>query len=55
MTFTSVEEAIGLAHAAKSADMPVVISFFVARGGRLNGGETLAEAISRVDADWRPG
>lgn len=50
MTFSSVEEAIGLARAAKSAGMPVVISFFVARGGRLTGGETLEEAITRVDA-----
>jgi S-methylmethionine-dependent homocysteine/selenocysteine methylase len=30
--------------------MPVVISFFVARGGRLKGGETLEAAISRVDS-----
>lgn len=50
MTFSSVEEAIGLARAAKSAGMPVVVSFFVARGGRLKGGETLEEAITRVDA-----
>ena len=50
MTFSSVEEAIGLARAAKAAEMPVVISFIVARGGRLMGGETMEEAISRVDA-----
>ncbi|MFT3987754.1 homocysteine S-methyltransferase family protein [Aestuariivirga sp.] len=50
MTFSSVEEAIGLARAAKALDMPVVISFFVAPGGKLKGGETLDEAISRVDA-----
>lgn len=50
VTFSSVEEVIGLAHAAKSADMPVVISFFVAKGGRLKGGETLEEAIAKVDA-----
>jgi S-methylmethionine-dependent homocysteine/selenocysteine methylase len=50
MTFSSVEEAIGVARAAKSADMPVVVSFLVARGGRLKGGETLQEAISRVDS-----
>lgn len=50
LTFSSVEEAIGLARAAKSAGMPVVISFFVARGGRLKGNETLEEAITRVDA-----
>jgi S-methylmethionine-dependent homocysteine/selenocysteine methylase len=50
MTFSSVEEAIGLARAAKSAGMPVVISFLIVRGGRLKGGETLAEAITRVDS-----
>jgi homocysteine S-methyltransferase len=32
LTFSSVEEAIGLTRAAKAADMPVVISFFVAKG-----------------------
>lgn len=50
MTFSSVDEAIGLARAAKAAEMPVVVSFFVAKGGRLSGGETLEAAISRVDA-----
>jgi S-methylmethionine-dependent homocysteine/selenocysteine methylase len=50
LTFSSVEEAIGLARAAKSAGLPVVISFIVARGGRLKGGETIEDAISRVDA-----
>ncbi|MXQ06683.1 homocysteine S-methyltransferase family protein [Alphaproteobacteria bacterium GH1-50] len=49
-TFSSVEEAIGLSRAAKAAGMPVVISFFVARGGRLKGGESLEEAIGKVDA-----
>lgn len=48
-TFSSVEEAIGLARAAKAVDMPVVISFF-AKGGKLKGGETLKEAIAAVDA-----
>ena len=50
LTFSSVEEAIGLARAARSAEMPVVVSFFVARGGHLRGGETIDEAITRVDA-----
>jgi S-methylmethionine-dependent homocysteine/selenocysteine methylase len=49
-TFSSVEEAIGLVRAAKAADMPVVISFFVAKGGKLKGGETLEQAIAAVDA-----
>lgn len=50
MTFSSVEEAIGVVRAARSAGMPVVVSFLVARGGRLKTGETLEQAISRVDA-----
>ncbi|WP_413718901.1 homocysteine S-methyltransferase family protein [Silicimonas sp. MF1-12-2] len=49
-TFSSLEEATGLARAAKAAGMPVVISFFVAKGGKLKGGETLEEAIRQVDA-----
>lgn len=50
LTLSATEEAIGLARAAKAADMPVVVSFFVARGGKLKGGETLEEAIAKVDA-----
>jgi homocysteine S-methyltransferase len=50
MTFSSVEEAIGLARAAKAAGMPVIVSFITPNGGRLAGGETLEQAIGRVDA-----
>ena len=50
MTFSSADEAIGVARAAKSVGIPVVISFLLARGGRLKGGETLEEAITRVDS-----
>ena len=50
MTFSGVEEAIGFTRAARALGVPVVVSFFVARGGRLKGGETIAEAIARVDA-----
>ena len=49
-TFSFVDEAIGLARAAKALDMPVVISFFVAKGGKLKSGMTLEEAIATVDA-----
>ena len=48
-TFSSIEEAIGVARAANAAEMPVVISF-IAKTGALSGGETLEEAITRVDA-----
>lgn len=45
-----IEEAIGFTRAAKAAGLPVVVSFFVARGGCLKGDESLEEAITRVDA-----
>ncbi len=50
VTFSSVEEVIGIARAAKSIDIPVIISFFVAPGGKLKGGETIEDAITAVDA-----
>lgn len=50
MTFSSVEEVIGLARAAKSANIPLVVSFIAANAGRLSGGDTLEEAINRIDA-----
>ena len=50
MTFSGIEEAIGFSRAAKAAGLHVVVSFFVARGGCLKGGESLEEAITRVDA-----
>ena len=49
-TFSSVEEAIGIARAAKALDMPIVISFFAKNNGRLDGGETMREAVEAVDA-----
>lgn len=49
MTLSSVEEAIGIARAATAEQLPVVISFMLRIGGRLPGGETLAEAISSID------
>ena len=48
-TMTYVEEAIGLANAAKSAGMPVVISFTVETDGRLPTGQALNDAIHEVD------
>ncbi|MGI9480126.1 MAG: homocysteine S-methyltransferase family protein [Hyphomicrobiaceae bacterium] len=50
ITFSSVPEAIGVARAAKSYDMPVVISFLAKNAGRLESGETMREAIEQVDA-----
>ena len=50
MTFSSVEEAIGISRAASAAGIPIVVSFFVRHGGLLSSGETFKEAIERVDA-----
>ena len=50
ITMNYVEEAIGIARAARRAGMPVVISFTVETDGRLPTGQTLQEAIEQVDA-----
>jgi homocysteine S-methyltransferase len=48
-TLTNVNEALGVAQAAKRADVPCVISFTLETDGRLPTGETLGEAIGAVD------
>ncbi|HEU4923577.1 MAG TPA: homocysteine S-methyltransferase family protein [Burkholderiales bacterium] len=50
ITMNYVEEAIGIALAARDAEMPVAISFTVETDGRLATGHTLADAIGLVDA-----
>ena len=50
LTLNYVDEAIGIARAAKAARMPVVIAFTVETDGRLPTGQTLKEAIEGVDA-----
>jgi len=50
MTLTYPEEAIGIVRAAQSQGMPVAISFTVETDGHLPSGDTLQEAIERVDA-----
>jgi S-methylmethionine-dependent homocysteine/selenocysteine methylase len=49
ITMTYVEEAIGITKAAQNLDVPVVISFTVETDGRLPTGQSLKEAIERVD------
>ncbi len=51
MTITYAEEAIGLARAARDANMPVVISFTVETDGNLPSGQPLADAIAQVDSE----
>lgn len=50
ITMTNVNEAIGVAMAAKAAGMPVAISFTVETDGALPSGEALGDAIETVDA-----
>jgi homocysteine S-methyltransferase len=50
-TLTNVNEAIGIARAAKAAGMPCVISFTLETDGKLPTGETLAHAIETVDRE----
>ena len=49
ITMNYVDEAIGIALAARNADLPVAISFTVETDGRLPTGQALAEAIQDVD------
>jgi len=49
-TMNYVEEAAGIARAARKAGMPAVISFTVETDGRLPTGMPLAEAMAGVDA-----
>lgn len=49
MTLTYSDEAIGIVNAARSLNLPVVISFTVETDGTLPGGETLQEAIEWTD------
>jgi S-methylmethionine-dependent homocysteine/selenocysteine methylase len=48
-TMNYVEEAAGLARAAREAGMPVAISFTTETDGRLPSGATLGEAIAATD------
>jgi homocysteine S-methyltransferase len=49
LTLTYADEAIGIARAAQTAEMPVAISFTVETDGRLPSGESLGEAVEAVD------
>jgi homocysteine S-methyltransferase len=53
-TLTNVPEAIGVVRAARSAGLPVAISFTVETDGRLASGPALGDAIVAVDAAARP-
>lgn len=53
-TLTGTGEAIGIVQAARSAGLPVAISFTVETDGQLPGGVPLAQAITEVDASAAP-
>lgn len=50
-TMTNIDEAIGIARAAKAHAIPCAISFTVETDGRLVGGESLRHAIETVDRE----
>lgn len=50
LTMTYVSEAVGIARAAKSVGLPVVISFTTETDGHLPNGQTLRDAIAATDA-----
>jgi len=50
LTLTSADEAIGITRAAQAENIPVVISFTLETDGRLPNGQSLADAIDKVDA-----
>ena len=50
-TMTNVNEATGIANAAKRVGLPVVISFTVETNGRLPTGDSLQAAIEAVDRE----
>lgn len=50
-TLTNIDEAIGIARAAKARAMPCAISFTLETDGRLVTGKTLPEAIETVDRE----
>ncbi|MET0426964.1 MAG: homocysteine S-methyltransferase family protein [Microvirga sp.] len=49
MTLSTAEEAIGITRAAQAEGLPVVISFTVETNGALATGESLRDAVRRVD------
>lgn len=54
VTMTTSAEALGISIAAQRVGLPVSISFTVETDGRLPSGESLGDAIARVDASAPP-
>jgi homocysteine S-methyltransferase len=54
LTLTGTGEAMGIVRAARSAGLPVAVSFTVEQDGRLPDGTRLGTAIDEVDAEGGP-
>ena len=54
LTLTGTGEAVGIVRAARSAGLPVAVSFTVELDGRLPDGTSLPAAIAEVDAEAPP-
>lgn len=54
VTMTNSAEAVGIARSARAVGLPVAISFTVETDGRLPNGESLREAMAKVEADSPP-
>ena len=50
LTLNTTDEAIGIARAAAAAGLPSVIAFTIEKDRKLRSGETLKQAIEKVDA-----
>jgi S-methylmethionine-dependent homocysteine/selenocysteine methylase len=55
ITMTNASEAVGVVRAARTAGMPVVVSFTLETDGHLPTGQPMREAIAEVDADTGSG
>ena len=51
LTFTQATEAIGIVRAARTFNLPIVVSFTVETDGKLPTGQPLGEAIQKVDQE----
>jgi S-methylmethionine-dependent homocysteine/selenocysteine methylase len=54
LTLTGIGEAVGIVRAARSAGLPVAVSFTVERDGRLPDGTPLRTAVTTVDTEAAP-
>jgi homocysteine S-methyltransferase len=51
LTINYVEEALGIARAARACSLPVVLSFTVETDGQLPTGQTLGDAVNQVEQE----